>query len=170
MCLAFDLGIKIFYQDTDSMHIEKDKIELLSNAFKEKYNRELIGKSLGQFHSDFEPINNHKETPYAIESIFVAKKIYMDKLTDSSGEIGYHLRGKGITQQSIKALTSEKFNGDFVKTYESLFNEESLTFDLTAGQPSFAFSSDFTVSSRSEFLRKVKCSLPQGSVEDYFEN
>ena len=170
MCLAYDLGIKIFYQDTDSMHIEKDKIELLSNAFKEKYNRELIGKSLGQFHSDFEPINNHKETPYAIESIFVAKKIYMDKLTDSSGDIGYHLRGKGITQQSIKALTSEKFNGDFVKTYESLFNEESLTFDLTAGQPSFAFSSDFTVSSRSEFLRKVKCSLPKGSVEDYFEN
>ena len=170
MCLAYDLGIKIFYQDTDSMHIEKDKIELLSNAFKEKYNRELIGKSLGQFHSDFEPINNHKETPYAIESIFVAKKIYMDKLTDSTGDIGYHLRGKGITQQSIKALTNEKYNGDFVKTYEALYNEDTLTFDLTAGQPSFAFSSDFTVSSRSEFLRKVKCSLPKGSVEDYFEN
>ena len=105
-----------------------------------------------------------------MESIFVAKKIYMDKLTDSTGDIGYHLRGKGITQQSIKALTNEKYNGDFVKTYEALYNEDTLTFDLTAGQPSFAFSSDFTVSSRSEFLRKVKCILPKGSVEDYFEN
>ena len=93
----------------------------------------------------------------------------MDKLTDSSGEIGYHLRGKGITQQSIKVLTNEKFNGDFVKTYDALYNNETLTFDLTAGQPSFVFSNDFTVSSRKEFLRRIKSELPEGDINKYFE-
>lgn len=33
MCLAEDLKINIYYQDTDSMHIEADKIEKLSDEF-----------------------------------------------------------------------------------------------------------------------------------------
>jgi len=28
MCLAEDIGVKIYYQDTDSMHLEKDKLEV----------------------------------------------------------------------------------------------------------------------------------------------
>ena len=37
MCLAEDLGIQIWYQDTDSMHIEADKVDCLNAAFKNKY-------------------------------------------------------------------------------------------------------------------------------------
>ena len=33
MTLSEDLDIKIFYQDTDSMHIEKDKLKLLENEY-----------------------------------------------------------------------------------------------------------------------------------------
>lgn len=65
ICTAQDLGdtqndlrkdkVNIYYQDTDSIHIEYSKIPLLAEKFKEKFNRELIGKQLGQFHSDFEP-------------------------------------------------------------------------------------------------------------------
>lgn len=29
MCLAEDLQIKMFYQDTDSIHLEYDKVDLL---------------------------------------------------------------------------------------------------------------------------------------------
>ena len=54
MTLAEDLKINVYYQDTDSLHIESDKLEELRTVFKNKYNRELIGKNLGQFHSDFE--------------------------------------------------------------------------------------------------------------------
>ena len=46
MCTAEDLDIKIFYQDTDSMHIENDKLKDLTNEFKNRYERELIGKNL----------------------------------------------------------------------------------------------------------------------------
>ena len=51
---AEDNDVNVYYQDTDSMHIEADKVELLANAFRERYERELIGKQLGQFHSDFD--------------------------------------------------------------------------------------------------------------------
>ena len=34
MCTAEDLDIKIFYQDTDSMHIEKGRLEELAKEFK----------------------------------------------------------------------------------------------------------------------------------------
>ena len=60
MCLAFDEGCRIYYQDTDSMHICKSDLSKLESAFKSKYGRELIGTQLGQFHSDFPQINGHK--------------------------------------------------------------------------------------------------------------
>ena len=34
ICLAEDLKIKIYYQDTDSMHSEHDKLNLLANEFR----------------------------------------------------------------------------------------------------------------------------------------
>lgn len=168
MCLAYDLGIRIYYQDTDSMHVERDELPRLAEEFRKKYNRELIGKDMGQFHSDFEPINGHDEVPYAIESLFIAKKIYVDKLTDSTKETSYHIRGKGLTQNSIKQITKDEYGNDFIKMYEALYNGDELTFDLTAGQPSFDMKNDFTISSRKEFLRHITCNLPEGKIDEYF--
>ena len=39
MCLAYDNDLCIWYQDTDSMHIEKDHIPKLKDLFKEKYGK-----------------------------------------------------------------------------------------------------------------------------------
>jgi len=33
MCLAEDLGIEIYYTDTDSMHIDKDGLDMLEIEF-----------------------------------------------------------------------------------------------------------------------------------------
>jgi DNA polymerase elongation subunit (family B) len=49
MCLAEDLGINIYYQDTDSMHIERNKVNILAEAFKNKYDRELERTKLSLF-------------------------------------------------------------------------------------------------------------------------
>ena len=54
MCLAEDIDIPIFYQDTDSMHLPEEDVPKLETAFMEKYGRQLNGKELGQFHPDFE--------------------------------------------------------------------------------------------------------------------
>lgn len=163
MCLAEDENIKIFYQDTDSMHLYDKNVEHLANAFKLKYNRELIGKAMGQFHTDFgilnedgeEEVNVDENYPItAIESMFLGKKTYIDKLEykDKEGNIKYyyHIRAKGLPLKVIKNLTCNviSFNStdssnpiiDGVansKTYENvmdmyndLYNEVCLEFDL----------------------------------------
>ena len=59
MCLAEDLKIPIYYQDTDSMHVVHEKIPLLAEEFKKKYGRELIGENImGCFHNDFDELKN----------------------------------------------------------------------------------------------------------------
>tara|TARA_R110000803_G_scaffold142752_2_gene209034 strand:+ start:1339 stop:4782 length:3444 start_codon:yes stop_codon:yes gene_type:complete len=54
ICLAEDLGLNIYYQDTDSLHIDTDQIKTLSEEYTKLYGRTLIGSGMGQFHSDFE--------------------------------------------------------------------------------------------------------------------
>ena len=54
MTLAEDEGLNIWYQDTDSMHINYEEVELLALAFKSKCNRYLIGEDMSQFHIDFD--------------------------------------------------------------------------------------------------------------------
>ena len=98
MCLGYDLKCRIYYQDTDSCHVEADDLNKLEVAYEEKYKRQLRGNQLGQFHSDFPTINGRDEIPVSIHSIFLPKKIYIDELHDSSGEIDYMIRGKGLTQ------------------------------------------------------------------------
>jgi hypothetical protein len=50
----------------------------LANEFKDIYGRELIGKNLGQFHSDFDYKSD--TPPVSIESIYLGKKSYCDKI------------------------------------------------------------------------------------------
>ena len=79
MTLAEDLGLSIWYQDTDSMHINYEEVELLAKEFKKKYNRDLIGDEMSQFHIDFD-LDGACGEIYATESYFLAKKVYIDKL------------------------------------------------------------------------------------------
>ena len=75
MCLAFDIGCHIYYQDTDCIHIEVDDLPKLIEAYKNKYNWEFTGTDLGQFHSDLPAINSNNEIPKASESYFLSCKI-----------------------------------------------------------------------------------------------
>ncbi len=169
MCLAFDLGCRIYYQDTDSFMIEKDDLDRLEKEFNIKFNRPLIGSNLGQFHCDFPSIKNHNEMPYSIEAYFLMKKMYVHKITDSTGEIDYVIRGKGLTLNSIKYLADEEFDGDIMKLYKFLFEGNTLTFDLTSGQPCFKFQKNMTITTLNEFKRRIKTNYEKGEIEKYFE-
>ena len=57
ICTAEDLGIRVYYQDTDSIHIDDNKIELLEKEFEKRFGRKLRGDQLGQFHPDFDKCN-----------------------------------------------------------------------------------------------------------------
>lgn len=130
MCLAEDNGIKLYYQDTDSIHLHESSIPLLSKLFKMKYNRELIGKNMGQFHTDFDVGDDKASNIRAVESIFLGKKCYIDKLKYSNEYLNekyaYHIRIKGVPTQSIK-----DYDSDYMKTYSRLLGGEVIEFDLS---------------------------------------
>lgn len=157
MCLAEDLGIMIYYQDTDSMHIEKHRLTELNEKFKEKYGRELIGGQLGQFHSDFD-LNESKDV-WSDKAYFLGKKAYIDHIHNIEGDDGYHIRLKGVPNDSIKYLarTKKKYKGKVMNIYKALYNEKEIVFDLLANyNPKFEYGKDMTITSKDSFLRKVK--------------
>lgn len=161
MCLAYDLKCHIYYQDTDSFMIELSDLEKLENEYEKVYGRKLRGTDLGNFHPDFESING--EVPVSIESIFLMKKMYVHKLQNSKGDIAYHIRGKGLTQQSIKNKCYDEMRiYDPMSLYNRLYNGESVIFDLAEGQPCFKFNKNLTVETLSEFKRKIKVSYDKG--------
>lgn len=161
MCLAEDNDLKIYYQDTDSLHIEKKDIPVLEQKFMEKYNREIEGKELGQFHIDFELKGAESETIYAEKSIFLGKKCYIDCLVgkDKDGnEIrGNHIRMKGVSKDNITYI-AEQNKCEVYDLYNRMYNGESIEFDLTNGgnKPMFDYKKDMSVIYNNEFKRVIK--------------
>jgi len=161
MCLAEDNNIDLYYQDTDSMHLRDEHIPILSKVFKETYGRELIGKGLGQFHSDFDLPGCSNIV--ATKSIFLGKKCYIDKLegTNSKGEkeTGFHIRMKGIPEKCIHYVVehSDKYN-DVMDLYIDLYNGNEVSFDLTNGgtKANFKFNNNYTINTLSMFSRSIK--------------
>ena len=127
MCLAEDLEIPIYYQDTDSMHIEHDKLTLLADEYKNKYNRDLIGENImGRFHNDFDELPN----AYCVFHVSLGKKMYYDELKNDKGEHAEHFRMKGIPNDVIIDYANKKFNGNVKALYMYLYNGNSIEFNL----------------------------------------
>ena len=120
---------------------------------------------MGQFHSDFTSMNGREDVKYAVESIFLMKKMYIDKLLLSDDTIDYMIRGKGITTESIKAVAHRQFNGDYMALYEHLYQGNEVTFDLTDGKPAFAMNKNMTVSTLNEFKRRIKTVYESGILD-----
>lgn len=151
MCTAEDIGIKIYYQDTDSMHIQKFKIDDLAKEYKKRFGRELIGKNLGQFHNDFDEVENG----YAYKSIFVGKKMYVDMLKNEENKQGIHYRMKGVNLDCVK-LYAEENNLTIFDIYNNLYNDEIITFNLLKAKPCFKMNDNQTVTNLSTFERSIK--------------
>lgn len=133
MALASKHGIKIFYQDTDSMHMRDADIKRLEELYTKKYPKRILhGENLCQFKSDFElkGCTNIK----AKASCFLAKKSYIDILfgeDEKTGEIkeGQHIRLKAITEAGIKSKIAE-YNGDALSLFEDLASGKEIEFVL----------------------------------------
>lgn len=160
MTLAEDLGQKIMYQDTDSMHVYENSISIISEAFREKYGRELIGTSMGQFHSDFSFPGC--SDVHATTSIFLGKKCYIDVLQgrDQNGneKTDYHVRMKGVPRTAIDyAVDQNKFSSPD-ELYHSLYAGNPILFDLTCGgsRVNFKYGKNMTVHTLNQFSRQLK--------------
>ena len=160
MTTAEDNGLEIYYQDTDSMHIKDCDIPILSQKFKEKYGRELIGKNMGQFHSDFD-LPGCKDI-VATNSIFLGKKSYIDKLrgvNKQTGEyeIGYHVRMKGIPNSCILYAAKKEGYNNIYEFYEALLSGKSIVVDLTneGYKANFKLHSNYNVETLDIFKRTL---------------
>ena len=153
MCLAEDEDVDIYYQDTDSMHLKAEGLEKLQNAYRCKYNRELIGTNLGQFHCDFDYKTDNGTTPYSREFIGLGKKSYYDEVvTYNNGveKINEHFRLKGISNHAVK----EKAKNNTIKSiYEDLHKGKKHEFDLMCGGIRFKHEKNKTIHNVSEFKR-----------------
>ena len=186
MVLAEELDIDMYYTDTDSIHIDNSKIDYLATEFKKINGRDLIGKGMGQFHTDFDSdivmnsimdkINSKNNTNlklkdltkeekdkyensiFAKRSIFLGKKCYIDELYSEYGDkVDYHIRLKGVPSASILDYA---YNNNITpyQVYEKLFKKEEILFDMTCGgkKINFKFNKDMTISTLNEFGRKIK--------------
>lgn len=169
MCLAEDIGVPIFYQDTDSMHLREEDIPRLQAAFAVEYGRELIGKGMGQFHSDFDFHDKNGEKRddikgiYAARSIFLGKKSYIDELKGVNVDTGdietdYHIRMKGIPNSTILHTTEKLGYENPFELYEALYSGKVIKFDLTndGAKCNFKYEKDYTVSTVKYFERTIK--------------
>lgn len=177
MCLAEDNGIKVYLQDTDSIHSSYRDVLTLAKLFKDKYNRDLVGGGMGQFHTDFDPIDYGSETG-SVHLFALQKKIYCDELRPfkvigyndynlpmveekngifqlSSDEVKYHIRMKGVSHSSIHDLCERK-NMSIMDLYEGLFIGKKFRFNLIAGSVKFKYNHKFQqISSRHKFERLI---------------
>ena len=129
ICLAEDKGIDVYYQDTDSLHLFEGAIPTLAEAYRIKYGSELIGRSMCQFHSDFDVSEKGATNVRAVETIIVAKKVYIDRLcyTNRFGHTKYahHIRIKGVPTQAVM-----DYSPNYLETYKRLFDGEAIEFNL----------------------------------------
>ena len=154
MCLAEDLGLDIYYQDTDSMHIKSKAIALLKEKYKEKYNRDLVGEDMGQFHTDFSSDKITSEI-HARRHIALGKKCYIDELVgkdnDGNEVVDYHIRMKGVPNKSIlhKAMTEER---DVMDIFKSMLKGKKEVFDLNCGgyKINFKHNGDYSISTNTD--------------------
>jgi len=160
MCLAEDTGLELYYQDTDSIHIKDCDISTLAGAYKSVYGRELIGKQMGQFHSDFQM--EGCTNIIARRSIFLGKKSYIDELegTNEKGEkvIDYHIRMKGIPEKCLMYASKKKGFSNIFELYESLMKGVPIQIDLTndGTKANFKFNNDHTIHTLSLFMRTIR--------------
>lgn len=166
---VFDIAnsndINIYYTDTDSIHTDFDKVKLLENKYRETYNKELNGKQLEQFHTDFELKGAVEHVDiYATKSIFLGKKSYLDVLEskdeDDNVIMGYHIRLKGITTEGIEHA-AKNYKDSYFGLYYDMANDKEIdmllnpfNYDTNKRKVLFEFENG-QVSTKQEFIRKV---------------
>ena len=171
-CCADDSNIKIYHQDTDSIHMNYDDVDKRCKYYKQTYNQELVGDGLGNVHIEFD-LPGAVSDIYSKESYFLGKKTYIDILepTDEFGNVinAERIRMRGIPTSCIK-YEADKNNITVLDIYKRLFNGEAIEFDLTNQVTKFVCKNnkDHTISNVTKFTRTTK--FYRGSEDKIFIN
>jgi len=162
----------VYYTDTDSIHLDFKDVKSLESKYEEKYDKNLNGKNLEQFHPDFSVVDENGDKIktegdiYSTEFLCLGKKSYIDKLEykikgDDKIYNDYHIRLKGITEAGLNHEV-KKYNDDYMGMYQHIAQGNKINFLLNPKyeKPLFDFKNG-VVSTRSEFIREVKRQEPK---------
>jgi hypothetical protein len=180
MCTAEDAGIRILYMDTDSMQMKKTDSKRLAEAYDAKYNparnpevreltscpkeyRPLYGKDMAQFSSDYE-MEGCVDVK-GLRGVYLEKKTYCVEMSgkdEKTGEVrvDYHIRAKGITNDSIRAL-AEELQMTPLDLYMHVYNGGALRLDQLAApsgrreRPKFKQHSEMYITSLTEYSKNM---------------
>lgn len=163
ICTAEDLGLPVYYTDTDSMHLKQSSIDILAPAYKEKYGETMQGNDMGRVHNDFD---DHDGMKALGSRLFIGcrKKVYFDDVVYKVDENGVksthaHTRMKGVSEIVLK-MNAEEQKQSMEQIYTRLYNNESLVFDMAAYPKSkccFGYTRGGNVYTRGRFTRTVRC-------------
>lgn len=178
-CLAYDLSVRIFYMDTDSMFIEQCGLKQLEEAYEKKYGEKLIGNEFHQFHGDFEVCDKDEnpESILAIAAIFLGRKQYLVKLLhpEVGNKITYVVRWKGIPQETVRYHARKKnFATDddpegLMNLYRSAYNGDVIQFNIAEPKPRMIRGKDYTYTTKTESIRTGSTKLEEMKPKDYFD-
>jgi hypothetical protein len=164
-----DEKMPVYYTDTDSIHMLQKDVLQLGKKYSEAHGRELIGKNLGQFHTDFE-MEGCKDV-VSVKHIPIQPKMYLDVLQgvdEKTLEVKHdtHVRIKGITQAGIKnqietIMKKERLNeiDATIELFERIREGKRVKFIMnpTEFNVSFEFDKDGIATRKTrEFVRVVK--------------
>lgn len=138
--VEMNLGPQLFYTDTDSMHITIHLMEKLAEKYEERYHLPLVGAEMCQFHDDFDVPN----AVGAVESVFIMKKVYIDKLFLKNGSFAYHKRGKGFPAEALS-----------LENYVDIYNGKPFTIELTDYGVLFEHFKNGNIGTRTTFKRTI---------------
>ena len=169
---ANDCAIQVYYQGTDSIHLNYDDVPRIVGRYKDKYGLELVGEDLGNCHVDFDLYGATSEI-YAVESLLLGKKTYIDILesTDKDGKTinSEHIRMKGIPTPCIKYF-AEQHNISVLYVYSKLYNNEVIKSDLTKDGNKLVCRNNkgYTISNVTDFIRR--CQYIRDENDKFFIN
>lgn len=176
MCLAEDLGIEVYYTDTDSFIIDESGMTELKQEFERIYGRPLDGKMLGEFHSDFpDQIGvDESKAVYADHLIAVGKKCYYMSvnypMADGTNKQVDLMKVKGFPKKCVEKYAKNNFSGGVRELYEDLCEEGIHRIEMIYDQHTacFEFNKSMGVTSRKQYHRTLKFLSPE--VEKAFKD
>jgi hypothetical protein len=146
--VANDNNIEIFYQDTDSLKMFTEDVKRLSEAFKTKYDKDLLGKNLGQFKDEYNDI-------FCDTFIATGKKFYYSN--DLKGDKA-KISSKGIPLKLL--LKYSDIDGKIVhpeKLFTDLYLNKKITFsNKNFDKVMFKHNKDLSISNNYAFNRAVQ--------------
>lgn len=98
-------GAKLYYQDTDSLHINAGCVRAVQDKYRELYGVELIGEDPGQFHDDYD-FKKQMTNRRIILALYSGSKCYLEVVKGKcikTNETIYKStrRAKGITEEGL---------------------------------------------------------------------